>query len=162
MIYANLLHFVTFCSGLVMVEYNHDDDQMETYSALLAICSGNSPVAGEFPTQRPVMRNFDAFFDLRQNKRLSKQSWGWWFETPSHPLCRHCNAYHSVYFYWYWASRAISPEPFQQPSSNLLYTAVQSSRTKRSACKYTTCCCFICINNTHFFGLLTSIQSLSR
>ena len=28
---------------------------------------------GEFPTQRPVMRNFDVFFDLRLNKRLSKQ-----------------------------------------------------------------------------------------
>ena len=30
------------------------------------------------------------FFDLRLNKRLSKQWWGWWFETPSHPLRRHC------------------------------------------------------------------------
>ena len=36
----------------------------------------------EFPTQRPVTRRFDVFFDLRLNKRLSKQSWGWWFETP--------------------------------------------------------------------------------
>ena len=34
---------------------------------------------------------FDVFFDLRLNKRLSKQSWGWWFDTPSHPLWRHCN-----------------------------------------------------------------------
>ena len=62
---------------------------METFSALLAICAGNSPVAGEFPTQRPVMRSFDVFFDLRLNKRLSKQSGRWWFETPSRPLC-HC------------------------------------------------------------------------
>ena len=38
---------------------------------------------GEFPTQRPVTRSFDVFFDLRLNKRLSKQPWGWWFETPS-------------------------------------------------------------------------------
>ena len=37
---------------------------------------------GEFPTQRPVMRSFDVFFHLRLNKQLSKQSWGWWFETP--------------------------------------------------------------------------------
>ena len=36
---------------------------------------------GEFPTQRPVTRSFDVFFDLRLNKRLSKQPWGWWFET---------------------------------------------------------------------------------
>ena len=46
---------------------------------------------GEFPPQRPVTRSFDVFFDLRLNKRLSKQSWGWWFETQSHPLWRQCN-----------------------------------------------------------------------
>ena len=50
--------------------------QMETFSALLAICAGNSPVTGESPTQRPVTRSFDIFFDLSLNKRLSKQSWG--------------------------------------------------------------------------------------
>ena len=55
--------------------------QMETFSALLAICAGNSPVSGEFPTQRPVRRSFDVFFDPHLNKRLSKQWWGWWFET---------------------------------------------------------------------------------
>ena len=66
--------------------------QTETFSALLAPCAGNSPVPGEFPTQRPVTRSFDVFFDLCQNKRLSKQSWGWWFETQSRPLWRHCNA----------------------------------------------------------------------
>ena len=64
---------------------------METFSALLAICAGNSPVPGEFPTQRPVTRSFDVFFDLRLNKRLSKQSWGWWFETLPCPLWRHSN-----------------------------------------------------------------------
>ena len=37
---------------------------METFSMLLAICAGNSPVTGEFPAQRPVMRSFDIFFDL--------------------------------------------------------------------------------------------------
>ena len=46
-------------------------------------------VPGEFPAQRPVTRSFDVFFDLRLNKRLRKQSWGWWFETLSHPLWRH-------------------------------------------------------------------------
>ena len=45
---------------------------METFSALLAICAGNSPVTGVFPTQGPVTRSFDVFFDLRLNKRLSK------------------------------------------------------------------------------------------
>ena len=65
--------------------------QMETSSALLAICTGNSPVPGEFHTQRPVTRSFDAFFDPRLNKPLSKQSWGWWFETLSRPLWHHSN-----------------------------------------------------------------------
>ena len=65
---------------------------MEIFSALLAICAGNSPVPGEFPTQRPVTPSFDVYFDLRPNKRLGKQSWGWWFETPSHPFWRHRSA----------------------------------------------------------------------
>ena len=64
---------------------------METFSALLAICAGNSPVPGEFLGQRPVTRSFGVFFDLRLNKRLSKQSWGWWLETLSRPSWRHHN-----------------------------------------------------------------------
>ena len=71
--------------------------QMETISAplafvreftgdLLALCAGNSSVTGEFPSQRPVTRSFDVFFDLRLHKRLSKQLWCWWFETPSRLL----------------------------------------------------------------------------
>ena len=36
--------------------------QMETFSSLLTICAGNSPVTGEFPAQRPVTRSFDVFF----------------------------------------------------------------------------------------------------
>ena len=61
--------------------------QMETFSALLALCAGNSPVPGEFPAQRPMTRSFDVFFDLQ----LSKQSWGWWFEMPSCSLWFQCN-----------------------------------------------------------------------
>ena len=38
---------------------------------------------GEFLPQRPVTRSFDVFFDVRLNKRLSKQPWGWWFEPTS-------------------------------------------------------------------------------
>ena len=60
--------------------------QMETISAL------PTPLCAESPSQRPVRWSFDVFFDPRLNKRLSKQSWGWWFETPSCPLWRHCNA----------------------------------------------------------------------
>ena len=65
--------------------------QIETFSVLLALCAGNSPVTGEFLSQRPVTRSFDVFFDLRLNKRLSKQSWGWWFETPSSSSWLHIN-----------------------------------------------------------------------
>ena len=78
---------------------------METFSTLLTLCAGNSPVTGEFSAQRSVTRSFDDFFDLRLNKRFSKQSWGWWFETPSRCLLRHCNdQYHhdnnpSVYLF---------------------------------------------------------------
>ena len=71
-------------------QYSHDD-VMETFSAKLALCARNSPVTGEFPSQRPVTRNFDGFFDIRLNKRLSKQSWCWWFETSSCSLWRHCD-----------------------------------------------------------------------
>ena len=67
--------------------------QMETFSALLALCAGNSPFSGEFPTQRPVTRSFDVFFDLGLNKRLSKQSKHWWFETQSCSLWRHRNGF---------------------------------------------------------------------
>ena len=67
---------------------------METFSATLALCAGNSPVTGEFPAQWPLTRSFDVYFDLRLNKPLNKQSWGWWFETPSRSLWRHCNALH--------------------------------------------------------------------
>ena len=67
--------------------------QMETFSALLTICVGNSSVPGEFPAQRPVTRRFDVFFDLRLNKRLSKQSKGRRLETLSRLLWRHRNGY---------------------------------------------------------------------
>ena len=43
------------------------------------------------PQKRSMTRGFDVFFDLRLNKRLSKQRWDWWLETSSRPLWRHCN-----------------------------------------------------------------------
>ena len=65
--------------------------QMETFSALLAFCAGNSPVTGEFPVQRPVTQSFDVFLYLPPNQQLSKR-WGRrWFETPSRSLWRHGN-----------------------------------------------------------------------
>ena len=73
--------------------------QMETFSALIALCAGNSPVTDEFPAQRPVTRSFVVFFDLSLNKRLSKQSGGWWFEMQSRPLWRHCNVKEVPYYH---------------------------------------------------------------
>ena len=67
--------------------------QMETFSALLALCGG-----------RPVTRNFDIFFDLRLNKQFSKQSRPRWFETPLHSLWRHCN----VQYHAQWLSLSTS------------------------------------------------------
>ena len=57
-------------------------------------------VRGIHRGQRPVTRNFDVSFHLRLNERLSKQSWGWWFETLSYPLWRHCNVYWNVTARW--------------------------------------------------------------
>ena len=54
--------------------------QMETFSALLVLCAGNSPVTGQW--RGPLTLSLIC--------ALSKQSWGWWFETPSRPLWCHC------------------------------------------------------------------------
>ena len=58
-----------------------------TFSALLALCAGNSAVTGEFPSQRPVTRNFDVFFDLHLN--------GWANNRDAGYLSRH-HAYYDV------------------------------------------------------------------
>ena len=89
----SLLHLFIHALNFWLVNMSWWRHQMETFSALLAICAGNSPVTGEFPTQRPVMRSFDVFFDLHPNERLSKQWWGWWFETLSSPLWRPHNVF---------------------------------------------------------------------
>ena len=66
--------------------------QMGTFSALLAICAGNSPSPRWIPRTKASDAELWCFFsDLRLNKRLSKQPWGWWFGTLSRPLWRHCN-----------------------------------------------------------------------
>ena len=69
---------------------------------MMTSSSGNifrvtGPLCEEFSGFRriPLTKASDAelwfFFDLRLNKRLSKQSGGWLFETPSRSLWRHCN-----------------------------------------------------------------------
>ena len=85
----NLISFMV--KNLLKLLFSWWHHQMETFSALLDLCAGNSPVTGEYPSQWPVTQSLDISFDLHLNKRLSKQSWGWWFETPSRSLWRHCN-----------------------------------------------------------------------
>ena len=116
-IYPKLLQMYTTKSAKIPW-WRH---QMETFSALLVLCAGKSPVPGEFPAQRPVTRSFDVFFDLRLNKRLSKQSWGWWFETLSHPLWRHCNA---SFFLW----RRPGDKPLFEPMMASLPTHICVTR----------------------------------
>ena len=50
-----------------MVIYKHImmTSSNRSISTLLALCVGNSPVTDEFPAQRPLMRSFDVFCDLR-------------------------------------------------------------------------------------------------
>ena len=99
---------------------------METFSALLAICAGNSPVTGEFPPQRPVTRSFDVFFDLRLNKRLSKQSRRRWFETPSHPLWRHCN---DLFFRAELSPRGKTEDAHPKPRKSTTDSPTKTSKT---------------------------------
>ena len=65
--------------------------QIDIFSALLVFCEENPPVTSGYPSQRQVTRSFDVFFDLRLDKRLSKQSKRRWFETPPRSLWCHCN-----------------------------------------------------------------------
>ena len=81
---------------------------METFFASFALCAGNSSLTGDFPAQRPVTRSFDVFFDLRLNKLLNKQSWGWWVETPLRSLWRHCNVVcHFDCMIWFWENTLL-------------------------------------------------------
>ena len=83
----------------------HDNCRNKTWTRLCMMTSSNGNIfrvtgplcgeftgTGEFPTQRPVTRSFDVLFHLCLNKRLGKQPWGWWLETPSWSLWRQCNA----------------------------------------------------------------------
>ena len=88
------------------------------FFALLAFCAGKSPVTDEFSGQRLVVRTFDVFFNLRLNKRLAKQSWGWWSETPSMALIRtsfkwpHRFENNDTFYRVHWQSLFINQEMF--------------------------------------------------
>ena len=75
-----------------LTKQNHDDViKWKHLPRYWPFVGGNLPATRGFPWQRPVTRNFDASFDLRLSKRLSKQSKRRWFETPLRSLWRYCN-----------------------------------------------------------------------
>ena len=80
-----------FTSTIVNKTFCMMTSSNENIFALLAICVGNSSVTGGFPSQRPITRSFDIFFDLRVNKPLSKWPKRRWFENLSSWLWRYCN-----------------------------------------------------------------------
>ena len=137
---------------------------MEAFSALLALCAGNSPVTGEFPSQRPETRSLDVIFHLRLNIRLSKQSWGWWFKTPSSSLWRHCNVFYRVTLVGYqeahcWLQRSIDGYGFiinMYCLSNIYHLTIWRHRTVRYSLE-------ISRHIMHMLGLLfpSYVQSLS-
>ena len=53
--------FAIHCCGLLTLVIPWWRHQMEKKITLLALCAGNSPVTGEFPSQRPLTRSFDVF-----------------------------------------------------------------------------------------------------
>ena len=65
--------------------------KMTSSNGNISFCEGNSPVTGEFPSQRPVTRSFDVFFELHLNKLLSKPLICRWLETSVRSLWRHSN-----------------------------------------------------------------------
>ena len=107
-------------------------------------------LCGEFTGPRwiPRTKASDAerhcFFDLRLNKRLSKQSWGWRFETPSRPFWRHCNYHLSCFMHhsWLWNRRRIIQRRFRDTNGifELLVFATNS---------FVICCLYHCRYHKH-------------
>ena len=81
------LYFLPRCDSFLSMMTSSNGNLFRVTGPLCGEFTG----PGEFPAQRPVTRSFDVFFDLCLNKRLSKQPWGWWFETPAWSLWRHRN-----------------------------------------------------------------------
>ena len=107
-------------------------------------------LCGEFtghrwiPSQRPVTRSFDAFFDPRLNRRLSKQAW---LETPSRSLWRQCNVLMS--------SGLLHPWYIPCRLNRLLCPPMEGSRQPAPPQ------CWKNIENANISGFLKTIQHLN-
>ena len=88
--HCNVFILIVFHDDMIRLCYMMTSSNGNIFRVTGPLC-GEFIGSGEFPAQRPVTRSLDVFFDRRLNKRLSKQPWGWWFETPSWSLWRQCN-----------------------------------------------------------------------
>ena len=77
--------------------------QMETFSALLALCARNSLVTGEFPSQRPVTRSFDVLIDL-----------SWVNNRDTGDLRRHWAHYDVIVMITAWRQPLSNAEPLSE------------------------------------------------
>ena len=102
-------------------------------SLLLVLCEGDPPITGGFPSQWPVTRSFDVFFDLRLNKRLSKQSRRWRFETPLRSSCRHYTVYELLikWYYHHYDDVTMSLMASQFTSLAIVYPTVYPGADQR-------------------------------
>ena len=95
--------------------------QMETFSVVLALCAGNSPVTGEFPSQKPVTRSFDLFLDLRLNKRFTGTG-----EFPAQMV----SSAENVFIWW------RHHEQLRVPQHKDYFTSTSENEAKQCFCNY--------------------------
>ena len=86
----------TLSSGITTTSGVTSGDKVANFVTIMTSSNGNilrvtGHLCGEFTPHKGHWRRALMVFYLILNKRLSKQRWGWWFETPSRPLWRHCN-----------------------------------------------------------------------
>ena len=108
--YRIVFSFITICRCGSMTcitnTINTDIRHVDVHSCLYMLLTSQTVFRGLPPQTMMTSSNgnmfrvtgFDVFFDLRLNKRLSKQWWGWWFETPSRSLWRHHNDYFGMMY----------------------------------------------------------------
>ena len=110
-IWARVSIMCWHCSSILHIDGELHDDviKWKSFPRYWPFISRDCTGHGEFPTHRPVTRSFDVFFDPRLNKRLSKQLWRRWFETPSRSLWRHCNRIFTFSVRYIWLMLRMAP-----------------------------------------------------
>ena len=97
-----------------LLRFGHQNEIFVKPAALLSMMTSSNgnvfrvtgPLCGKFTGHRwiPLTVASDSelwcFFDMRLNKRLSKQPRLRWFETPSSSLWRHCNGVQRLFVVW--------------------------------------------------------------